>query len=146
MRGFAMFGACVMAAAASLLLARGGPLAATAAAPAGGGVGAGDAANGKTLFEKRCSGCHAMDHNHEGPRLQGVYGRVSGTVADFAYSDALKKAHVVWDESSLEKWLADPDAFLPGNNMDFLVSAPEERKDLIAYLKQRSNRKGGTSR
>ena len=123
--------------------ARGGPLAETAAAS--GGLTAGDAANGAKLFEKRCSGCHAMDHDHEGPRLQGVYGRVSGTVADFAYSDALKKAHVVWDESSLERWLADPDAFLPGNNMDFLVSTPQERKDLVAYLKQRSEREGGTA-
>jgi cytochrome c len=41
-----------------------------------------------------------------------------------------------WSEQSLEKWLADPDAFLPGNNMDFLVSKPQERKDLVAYFKQ----------
>jgi cytochrome c len=96
----------------------------------------GDAARGKDVFEKRCTGCHAMAQDREGPRLQGVYGRVSGTVAGFPYSDALKKAHVVWDDGSLEKWLADPDAFLPGNNMDFLVTKPQERKDLIAYFKQ----------
>ena len=41
-----------------------------------------------------------------------------------------------WSEQSLEKWLADPDAFLPGNNMDFLVPKPQERKDLVAYFKQ----------
>ena len=51
---------------------------------------------------------------------------------------ALKKAHIVWDDRSLEKWLTDPDAFIPGNDMDFLVSKPQERQDLISYLKQTS--------
>jgi cytochrome c len=47
----------------------------------------------------------------------------------------LKKARIAWDEKSLEQWLADPDAFLPGNNMDFLVPKSQERRDLISYLK-----------
>jgi len=59
-------------------------------------------------------------------------------VADFAYSSALSKAHVVWDDQSLEKWLTDPDAFISGNDMDFLVSKPQERRDLISYLKRSS--------
>lgn len=68
--------------------------------------------------------------------LQGVYGRNTGAVAGFPYSDTLKKANIAWNDQTLERWLADPDAFLPGNNMDFLVSKPQERKDLIAYFKQ----------
>ena len=72
--------------------------------------------------------------------MQGVYGRNSGTVAGFAYSAALKKAQVVWDDKSLEKWLADPDAFVPGNDMDFLVSKAQERQDLISYLRQVSEK------
>jgi cytochrome c len=48
----------------------------------------------------------------------------------------LKKSHIVWDEKSLGQWLTDPDAFLPGNNMDFLVSRPQERQDIISYLRQ----------
>jgi cytochrome c len=99
-------------------------------------TGAGDPARGKTLFEKRCTGCHQLTQNREGPRLQGVFARTSGSVADYAYSPALKKAKIVWDEQSLDKWLTDPDAFIPGNNMDFLVSKPQERKDLVSYLKQ----------
>jgi cytochrome c len=94
--------------------------------------------SGGALFVKRCTGCHALTQNHEGPRLQGVYRRTSGTVADFAYSSALSKAHVVWDDQSLEKWLTDPDAFISGNDMDFLVSKPQERRDLISYLKRSS--------
>jgi cytochrome c len=99
-------------------------------------TGDGDPAKGKLLFEKRCTGCHALTQDREGPRLQGVYGRTTGAVAGFPYSDALKNAHIVWNDASLEKWLTDPDAFLPGNNMDFLVPKPQERKDLIAYFKQ----------
>jgi len=100
----------------------------------------GDPARGKALFEKRCTGCHALTQNHEGPALQGVYGRTSGTAAGFAYSAALKKASIVWDDKMLDKWLADPDAFIAGNDMDFLVSKPQERQDLISYLRQSSGR------
>ena len=74
------------------------------------------------------------------PHLQGVYGRTTGAVAAFPYSDTLVKAHVVWDDESLDRWLADTEAFLPGNNMDFLVPKPQERSDVISYLKQASGK------
>jgi cytochrome c len=106
-------------------------------ATAGGGD---NSARGKDLFEKRCMGCHDLDTDRRGPRLRTVYGRASGAVEGFPYSSALKKAQVVWDEQTLERWLADPDAFVPGNNMDFLVTRPAERKDLITYLKQSSGK------
>jgi cytochrome c len=96
--------------------------------------GEGDPVRGAALFEKRCVGCHSLTENHRGPRLQGVYGRTTGSVPGFAYSDALKKANIVWNAQSLEKWLTDPDAFLPGNNMDFLLPKAQERKDLISFL------------
>ena len=102
-------------------------------------AGEGDAAQGGELFEKRCTGCHELTRNHEGPQLQHVYGRTSGTAPGFAYSAALKKAQIVWDDQSLDRWLTDPDAFIPGNDMDFLVSKPQERRDLITYLKQSSD-------
>ena len=81
-----------------------------------------------------------LTKNHEGPQLQGVYGRAAGGAAGFAYSAALRKARIVWDENSLDKWLANPDAFVPGNDMDFLVSGGRQRRDIIAYLKQTSGR------
>lgn len=103
-------------------------------------TGNGDPVRGKGLFEKRCTGCHSLAQNHQGPRLQGVYGRVSGSVSDYAYSQTLKNSHITWDEKSLEQWLTDPDAFLPGNNMDFLVSKLQERQDIIGYLRQSSGK------
>ena len=103
-------------------------------------AGEGDPVRGKELFEKRCTGCHSLTQNHQGPRLQGVYGRASGSISDYEYSPTLKKSQIVWGENSLEQWLTDPDAFLPGNNMDFLVSRPQERQDIISYLRQMSGK------
>ena len=101
---------------------------------------AGDPSRGKIIFVKHCTGCHSLTENREGPKLLGGYERASGTVEGYDYSPALKKAHIVWDEESLGKWLTDPDAFIPGNNMDFLVSKPQERLDLISFLKQGSGK------
>ena len=95
---------------------------------------------GKELFEKRCSGCHALDKDKEGPRLRGVYGRASGTVPTFKYSDALKAAHITWDATTLDKWLAGPDQFVPDTDMAFQLVKADERAEIIAYLKQVSGK------
>ena len=100
----------------------------------------GDAQRGKLVFEKRCTGCHALDRDREGPRLKGVYGRAAGTVAGFDYSDALKKAHIVWNGETLNQWLTDPDAMVPGNDMEFHVAKPDERADVIRFLASESTK------
>jgi cytochrome c len=94
-----------------------------------------DEERGKDLFARRCSGCHAPDIDKEGPRLRGVFGRKAAGVANFGYSDALKKAGIRWDDASLDKWLADPDAMVPDTDMAFHLADGEERKAVIAYLK-----------
>lgn len=100
----------------------------------------GDAVRGKQVFEKRCTGCHALSQDREGPHLAGVYGRTSGTVSGFDYSDAVKSAHIVWSEETLERWLTDPQTMVPGAEMDFFVKDPQERIDVIAFLKQESGK------
>jgi cytochrome c len=107
-----------------------------AGAEAGGASGAGNAVHGKELFEKRCTGCHALDADREGPRLSGVYGRRAGTVSGYSYSAGLKKTGIVWDELKLDHWLANPDDVAADNKMDFQVSKTQDRADLIAYLRQ----------
>ena len=67
--------------------------------------------------------------------LQGVYGRSAGAIANFPYSTALKNAHIVWDDATLDRWLTDPDTAVPGNNMEFRVSKLQDRRDIISYLK-----------
>jgi cytochrome c len=100
----------------------------------------GDQARGRQVFEKRCTGCHALNQDCEGPHLSGVYGRKAGTVSGFDYSDGLKNAHIVWSEETLERWLTDPQTMVPGAAMDFYVKDPEERADVIAFLKQQSGK------
>jgi cytochrome c len=99
-------------------------------------TGSGDAARGKVVFEKRCTGCHAMDGDREGPRLAGVFGRKAGGVAEFDYSAGLKNSGMTWTDATLEKWLSDPDTLVPDTKMDFRVPKAQERSDLIAYLKR----------
>jgi cytochrome c len=98
-------------------------------------TGEGDPMRGKVVFEKRCTGCHAMEVDREGPRLAGVYGRKAGSVAGFTYSKGLKGLGETWNDATLEKWLSDPDLMVPDNNMSISVPKAEERRDLVAYLK-----------
>jgi cytochrome c2 len=98
-----------------------------------------DAAQGKQLFEKRCTGCHSLERNKVGPNLTGVYGRQAGIAPGFNYSPALKSAHFVWDEQRLEKWLTDTDSLVEDNNMDFHVPKADERAAIISYLKSLSS-------
>jgi cytochrome c len=91
---------------------------------------------GKQLFEKRCTGCHSLDRNKEGPSLGGVYGRHAGTAPGFNYSAALKSANFVWDEQQLDKWLTDTQSLVEDNNMDFHVPKTDERAEIIRYLKE----------
>jgi cytochrome c len=98
----------------------------------------GDAVRGKTLYENRCAACHSIDFNGVGPAHRGVYGRKAGYRADYTYSPALKESNSVWAEKTLDQWLANPEKFIPGQKMSFLVPSAKERADLIAYLKTES--------
>jgi len=98
----------------------------------------GDEVKGKDVFQRRCGGCHSLDRPMEGPRLRGVYGRRAGSTQDFQYSDALKNAKITWNEDLLDKWLTDTESLVPDNDMSFRVPNPDERRDVIAYLKSLS--------
>jgi|SRR5690349_4245379 cytochrome c len=100
-------------------------------------LGAGDAKRGAQLF-RQCMACHSVEEGEHmtGPSLAHVWHRKAGTVEGFTrYSDALKHANVTWDEATLDKWLADPQRFIPGTSMTFAgLKQPRERQDLAAYL------------
>jgi cytochrome c len=95
-----------------------------------------DAKAGELLFEKRCAGCHGLDQAKEGPPLRNVYGRKAGSMGGFEYSDALKNSNFVWDEAKLNQWLTNTESVVPDNDMDFAVPKPEERAEIIQYLKE----------
>ena len=71
-----------------------------------------------------------------GPSLRGVYGRQAGTVPGFAYSRAFKQIlqGVVWDRSTLDVWIMDSQARVPGSMMFYKQPDPDIRRKIIAYL------------
>lgn len=101
---------------------------------------AGDAERGALIYDSRCIGCHSLAANRIGPRHDDVFGREIGSLEDFDYSEALQRAGGTWDRASLDRWLADPEAYLPGQRMNFMVSEPRDRADLIAFLRREAGR------
>jgi cytochrome c len=99
-----------------------------------------DPGRGRDAFEKRCTGCHALEKIKVGPPLRGVYGRHAGKDAQFAYSDAVKSTSVTWDEATLDRWLTDTESVIPDNDMSFRLNDPGERASIIAYLRQLSGK------
>ena len=99
-------------------------------------VRAADVEKGKAAFEQ-CAACHSIDGTGEldGPSLKGVIGRKAGSLEDYRYSAAMKRSGVTWDTPALDKYIADPQAFIPGNRMAFAgMSDKSQREDLLAYL------------
>jgi len=96
---------------------------------------AGDAAHGAQVY-KTCAICHSIDRNGAGPKHAGVFGRTAGSVPDYRYSVALQKSGIVWNDATLDKWLADPQALVPGTKMFFNLDSAQDRADVIEYLKE----------
>ena len=96
------------------------------------------ALSGEAIF-KRCAACHMIKAgapNGLGPNLHGISGRAIASVADFTYSTALKGKGGVWDDASLDGFIASPAKWSPGTKMAFAgIGDAAERKALIDYLK-----------
>ena len=99
-----------------------------------------DPVRGRDAFDKRCTGCHALDKIKVGPPLRGVYGRPAGNDPQFSYSDAMKASPVVWEEATLDRWLTDTESVIPGNDMAFRLNDAADRANIIAYLRQSSGK------
>ena len=96
----------------------------------------GDSSAGRKIF-KQCRNCHSVragKFGTFGPNLYQVVGRIAGTAPEHDYSPVLKYAGFAWTPERLDRWLADPQAFLPGAEMEFLLESAQARADVIAYL------------
>src|SRR3954452_11458333 len=94
-------------------------------------IAAGDAKRGAQVFQA-CMACHSVAEGEHltGPSLAHVWNHKAGTTPGFQrYSDALKRADVVWNEATLDKWLANPEAFVPGTSMTF--AGLKQQKDRL---------------
>ncbi len=98
-----------------------------------------DVAAGEKSFNK-CRACHQVGEiakNSVGPELNGLFGRKSGSVAAYNYSDANKNSGITWDDAVFADYIKDPKAKIPGTKMAFAgIKKEDEIKDLTAYLKQ----------
>jgi cytochrome c len=114
---------------------------ATAALPTSGlaqGAGQGVAA-GEKVF-RRCTACHTVDEggkNKVGPNLWGIFGSTAGMRATgYKYSDALKSSGIVWDATTMSKYLENPRKMVPKTRMAFPgLKKIGQRNNVIAYLK-----------
>ena len=96
----------------------------------------GNAERGEEIYT-RCMACHALAQNRVGPRHCGLFGRKAGSVPNYQYSLAMKKYGVTWNEETLDKFIENPLKTVPGTKMGYAgVKDPQERADLIAYLKK----------
>jgi cytochrome c len=95
----------------------------------------GDPEKGREQYRSRCIACHSIDVSLAGPAHRGVFGAKAGSVPGFDYSPALRKSKVIWSEKTLDRWLANPERFIPGQKMGYSVSNAKDREDLIAYLR-----------
>lgn len=95
-----------------------------------------DIASGEQVYA-RCAACHSLTENRTGPRHCGLLGRTAGTEQGYDYSKAMRRSGIVWNESTLDAFLRGPLEYVPGTTMTFVgVPDPEERAQLIAYLKR----------
>jgi cytochrome c len=97
--------------------------------------------HGKLLF-LRCASCHDISTTPSakiGPNLRNVVGRPAGSLPGYAYSPALRQSHLVWNEATLDRWLTQPSALVPGTAMAFAgLPAQRDRQAVIAYLRDPS--------
>jgi len=91
-------------------------------------------------YSASCVACHSIGCNRTGPKLGGIMGRAAGSVPDYdSYSDAMKNSNIVWTEETLDAYILNPAAFIPGNGMATSAGNLEDerqRRDLIDFLKE----------
>jgi cytochrome c len=88
----------------------------------------------------QCRSCHQVGENAKnlvGPELNGLFGRKSGAVVGYSYTDANKNSNITWDEATFREYIVDPKGKIPGTKMAYAgLKNPQQVTDLIAYLKQ----------
>lgn len=98
-----------------------------------------DVGAGAAYFERKCSQCHDGSReggNFKGPHLWNVVGRMAASREGFAYSDAMKQVRRPWTYATLNAYLKDTEAAVPGREMNFTgIADAATRANVIAYLR-----------
>ena len=94
--------------------------------------------DGQILFNNACRTCHTVKDgdNRLGPNLHALIGRKAGSLKNYGYSESMAKSGVTWDKATLDRFIANPDAVVSGNNMKPYggLSSAQDRAKIIAYL------------
>lgn len=101
------------------------------------------AENPQTAYNNHCRQCHSMKEGDSrlGPSLHAIVGKKAGTTDFPGYSDSLKQSGITWDEATLDKWIANPNEVVSGNNMGTVFAGIEDeaqRKLIVEHLKSGS--------
>ena len=100
------------------------------------------ASEAQLAYNNHCRTCHVTREgdNRLGPSLYNIIGREAGSVPGFGYSSAMADADIVWDEETLDRYIENPDAVVPGNNMKPYsgITDAAERAKIIAHLEAES--------
>lgn len=118
------------------------PLAAALTLLSGAALAQDDVEEGQLAFNNHCRQCHTTDEGDHrlGPSLHDIMGREAGSASGYGFSSAMARSDVVWDEQTLDRYIEDPDAVVPGNNMKPYpgITSADERSKIIAHLKAES--------
>ena len=95
---------------------------------------AADITHGEEVY-RACAACHTEKPDALGPSLKGVIGRKSAALEDYRYSNPMRRANLVWDETNLRQFLADPQGKVAGTRMPFGgLGDPRDIDDVVGYL------------
>ncbi len=109
--------------------------------------GAKTATDGRAAFNNHCRTCHSVkqgDHRL-GPSLYGVYGAEAGSIPGYRNSaGGLSESGIIWDESTLDRFIANPDQVISNNSMKPYtgIADADVRQKIIAYLKSNRDLQG----
>jgi cytochrome c len=107
------------------------------------GMPAAPADEGKLAFNNSCRTCHSLKagDNRLGPSLHGIIGAKAGQSAGYPYSQSLRQSGVTWDEATLDRWIGNPEAVIPNNNMKPYSGLADAavRKKIVEFLKSNND-------
>jgi len=99
-----------------------------------------DQSRGAQVFANECGVCHAVAKGGTtmmGPNLAGIYGRKSGSLAGFSYSQAMRDKNVEWQAETIAQFITQPQAFVPGTYMPYMrLASADDRQAVACFLKE----------
>lgn len=99
-----------------------------------------DQGHGAQVFANECGVCHSVSKGMTGmmgPNLAGVFGRKSGSLEGFNYSQAMRSKDINWQAENITQLITQPQAFVPGTYMPYMgLASADDRQAVVCFLKE----------